>query len=317
MEHAMQEIFSQVRQAIQAIVESERKNLAAGVLQMSAFLRENELRSGRVRRLTALKELLEPFRHAANASGWSDGSITPRITALYHAAEALGHWDDPDWALEVLEYHNSFIADPPTLDVQWHNLQPFPDSLQSEPDARLEELVANVQEALDVVAKLANVSGPALPQDLSTKAPRSEAQVVAGAEEEIGGQTTEPDKDDFKPKIRQGQLGISLNYSEHKATRNGASAFFGARQKPWKLFVALCRRHPAPYTKTGLQDDIWGKGQGDDNTLFAHITSLRQLIEPLSLTVTCERNIGYRLVELPTKTRSRGSRKKSRKPQRR
>jgi hypothetical protein len=99
--------------------------------------------------------------------------------------------------------------------------------------------------------------------------------------------------------LMQGPLGITLDRGEWQARRGQAVADFAGKELPWLVFQHLCRSHPHSVPAKQLLNVAWGQGQGSNETLFAHLTAIREIIKPLGLTVQNNRKVGYKLTELP------------------
>jgi hypothetical protein len=94
---------------------------------------------------------------------------------------------------------------------------------------------------------------------------------------------------------KAGPFGITLDLREWKATRGTASADFAGKEYPWNIFQQLCRSYPNSLPGGDLINVVWGRGEGGQQTLQAHMNAVRRIIEPLGLTVRCIRKVGYRL----------------------
>jgi hypothetical protein len=90
------------------------------------------------------------------------------------------------------------------------------------------------------------------------------------------------------------------------ATRPGKPvAYFGGRQRAWKMFLLLCDRRGLVYTTArDLVACVWNPNQRrwnkstDAALAQPHVTALRKLLRPLGLKVTHDRDKGYRLSEI-------------------
>jgi hypothetical protein len=88
----------------------------------------------------------------------------------------------------------------------------------------------------------------------------------------------------------------SLDTDQWTALRNGEEADFRGQQIPWKLFCRLLRAQGAVVPYAELLRAGWTEEDIviEDN-LRPHITTIRNLIKPLGLTVIPHRNQGYSL----------------------
>jgi hypothetical protein len=147
-----------------------------------------------------------------------------------------------------------------------------------------EALQAMVRQQRDWTAR----EGATLPwqQEQTTPAPDSTPVLAAQVSHA---------QSDAPPPI--GPLGITLDLREWQATRNGVTASFAGKEYPWRIFQQLCRSYPASLPPDELVDAVWGKGEGSKDTMQAHMTTVRDIIKPLALTVRSTRKVGYKLAD--------------------
>jgi DNA-binding winged helix-turn-helix (wHTH) protein len=74
-------------------------------------------------------------------------------------------------------------------------------------------------------------------------------------------------------------------------------ADFAGKWYPWMIFQKLCKSYPSSILGEDLLNSVWEQGEGSLGTLQAHMTTVREIIRPLGLTVTCVRNVGYKLLD--------------------
>jgi hypothetical protein len=204
--------------------------------------------------------LFGPARRAAEQAGWGDEAITKRLVALLNAANFLSFWDDRDICYQSPPDEDDF--------GQYEyggSLGPHP---EADPQRRLHMLIADVATALQGVMGLVGAGGP-------TAA-----------------------KPDEQPR-QDGPFNIVLDQTEWKAQRGDASADFAGKAHPWRIFLQLCSNYPSSTPTTDLLDTVWGTGEGSRDALYAHMTAVREIITPLSVTVTHTRHVGYKLTEAP------------------
>jgi hypothetical protein len=108
---------------------------------------------------------------------------------------------------------------------------------------------------------------------------------------------------------QRGPLGLEVNENNHAIRRKGKTAEFNGMGKAWDVFDCLRKRHPALYRTTDLGRDAWGH-EVDDNSVHKQTGAVRELLEPLGVTVKHTRPIGYVLTALAGQPADRGRAKK-------
>jgi DNA-binding winged helix-turn-helix (wHTH) protein len=110
---------------------------------------------------------------------------------------------------------------------------------------------------------------------------------------------------------RKGPFGLVLNLREWTAKRDKKKASFAGKEYPWKISKLLCRRYQTRTKRDEILEDIWGKGEGSQETVCEHITAIRTIINPLGLKVSNVRKVGYQLADqkAPPKNTKRPSKK--------
>jgi hypothetical protein len=120
------------------------------------------------------------------------------------------------------------------------------------------------------------------------------------------------DKGAHSPAVRQGRLGIRLDNHEWKVTRNGETADFSSKRTPWKIFKKLYDSHPGRVQAAELLDSLWDKGDTSIGTVYVHVKIVRELLEPLGLSVEGKRYHGYLLTDNLSQPSRRGAKKSRR-----
>jgi hypothetical protein len=94
---------------------------------------------------------------------------------------------------------------------------------------------------------------------------------------------------------------LTMDENERTARRGDESVAFGGNEKPWLVFTALLRRHPAHYKTPDLGRAVWNPDGKDcdpeDHVVHRTVSDLREYITPLGIVVKHIRGIGYQLIE--------------------
>jgi hypothetical protein len=233
-------------------------------------------RQGRLDRLYALLREALP---AGIAAGYSGEEVEARPRRLAGAVERATFWDGNfDWA--------GADAVPARL-MKTRDGAPLDESTMHDAAARahLDEPFDKVQGRLEALQPIAAVS---MVLNAPEQGPPADRQGRPA-----GHAPPQPRPD--------GPFNIALDRTEWTARRGGASADFAGKEYPWKIFQMLCRDCPGVTPKDRLLGNVWGKGEADESTLFAHMTTVRSIIKPLGLTVENRKKVGYRLTVSPSR----------------
>jgi DNA-binding winged helix-turn-helix (wHTH) protein len=280
--------FAQARNLVAAIKRAEQENLENRVDQLPPESpQRKEVIRQRLSLLFELEELGGPLRQAASTIGWGHDWITALMAGLMNAAIAATRWEEGEsgpagraWDQDADE---AYVRDrvEVLLDVLNATGRRGGGSERG-PRERLDSLLADLDAALTRAMGL--VGGGASDPTEGTVQQHADRTTDAGADHQLPHQ--------------EGPFGVVLDPREWRATRDTAVANFAGKENPWKIFQLLCRIYPSITPKADLLNSVWGEGEGSEESLFAHLTSVRKIIKPLGLTVKNTRKVGYRLAEL-------------------
>jgi hypothetical protein len=113
--------------------------------------------------------------------------------------------------------------------------------------------------------------------------------------------------DSASDRFTDGPFGLQINHNAREATRGDTKADFGGSKIPWFLFLELCARPDDFYARPALATAAWAKAEAitpDDHAFYVQINVLNSFLKRMGIEAWCKRHVGYRLRELPERTKS-------------
>jgi hypothetical protein len=88
-------------------------------------------------------------------------------------------------------------------------------------------------------------------------------------------------------------LGMRANLADRKVWRNGTVTDLGTDAPAWQTLVKLANAHPNRKAPKPLWRDVWPDGEVELGTVYATISRLRELLEPLGVGIPHPGRRGY------------------------